>query len=186
MRLTATRHVRLRRRMTHPLRFAHLLVRALPPAALLAFAPVRAEAQTVGEAFVNLFRSAKLYVDPSSHASQQANAWRRSRPADAALMDKIASKPLAKWVGNWNVNIGRDVAEAVGRITGAQALPVFVALQHSSPRLRQLLGGRSRERSCISAMDSRIRRWSWKQEIGSDTRAGRAGGTGLPRRAGAG
>jgi endoglucanase len=100
---------------------------ALPTAALFAFTPVRAQAQTVGEAFVNLFRSAKLYVDPSSDAKQQANAWRRSRPADAALMDKIANQPLTKWVGSWNVNIGRDVSDAVARITGAQALPVFVA-----------------------------------------------------------
>jgi len=90
-------------------------------------APSPADAQSVGQAFVNLFRSAKLYVDPSSRAKQQANAWRRSRPADAALMDRIAEQPLTKWVGNWNVNIGRDVSDAVARITGAQSLPVFVA-----------------------------------------------------------
>lgn len=101
--------------------------RVLLPAALISLAPARAEAQSVSEAFVNMFRSAKLYVDPSSRAKQQANAWRRSRPADAALMDKIANQPLAKWIGSWNVNIGGDVADAVSRITGAQALPVFVA-----------------------------------------------------------
>src|SRR5438874_3517137 len=118
MRLTATAALRL----------AHFPSRALLPAALIALgAPPRLQAQTVGEAFVNLFRSAKLYVDPTSRAKQQANAWRRSRPADATLMDKIASQPLAKWVGSWNLNIGQDVAEAVARITGAQALPVFGA-----------------------------------------------------------
>ena len=112
--------------MKRPLRFPRGLVRALPVVALLTVTE-RAPAQTVGEAFVNLFKSAKLYVDPSSRAKQQANAWRRTRPADAALMDKIAAQPLARWIGSWNVNIGRDVAEAVARITGAQALPVFVA-----------------------------------------------------------
>ncbi len=110
-------------RPTATRRFARVLL----PAVLILLAPARAEAQTVSQAFVNLFRSAKLYVDPSSRARQQANAWRRSRPADAALMDKIADQPLARWIGSWNVNIGRDVSDAVGRITGAQALPVFVA-----------------------------------------------------------
>jgi endoglucanase len=113
--------------MTHPLRRLPSLGRVMALAALVFLLPSPARAQTVSEAFVNLFRSAKLYVDPSSRAKQQANAWRKSRPADAALMDKIASQPLARWIGNWNVNIGRDVADAVARITGAQSLPVFVA-----------------------------------------------------------
>lgn len=118
MRLTATAALRL----------AHITSRALLPAALIALcAPAPVQAQTVGEAFVNLFRSARLYVDPTSRAKQQANSWRRSRPADAALMDKLAAQPLAKWVGSWNLNIGQDVADAAARITGAQALPVFVA-----------------------------------------------------------
>lgn len=118
MRLTATAALRL----------AQIPSRALLPAALITLgAPAPLSAQTVGEAVVNLFSSAKLYVDPTSRAKQQANAWRRSRPADAALMDRIAAQPLAKWVGSWNLDIGQDVADAVARITGAQALPVFVA-----------------------------------------------------------
>lgn len=84
-------------------------------------------AQTVSRAFINLFSGAKLFVDPASAAKQQADAWRRSRPADAALMDRIAAQPLAQWMGGWNVDIGRDVSNAVSRITGANALPVFVA-----------------------------------------------------------
>ncbi|MBA3645081.1 MAG: hypothetical protein H0W63_02775 [Gemmatimonadaceae bacterium] len=104
--------------MKRPLRFSRGLVRALPLVALVIVARP-AHAQTVGEAVVNLFRSSKLYVDPSSRAKQQANAWRRSRPADAALMDKIANQPLTRWIGSWNVNIGKDVSDAVSRITGA-------------------------------------------------------------------
>src|SRR6476660_7948479 len=42
-------------------------------------------------------------------------------------MDKIAQQLLAQFVGGWNVDIGRDVADAVSRITGARALPIFVA-----------------------------------------------------------
>ena len=86
-----------------------------------------ATAQTVSRAFINLFSGAKLFVDPASSAKRQADAWRNSRPADAALMDKIAAQPLAQWMGGWNVDIGRDVSSAVSRITGANALPVFVA-----------------------------------------------------------
>ena len=84
-------------------------------------------AQTVSRAFINLFSGARLFVDPASAAKQQADAWRRTRPADAALMDRIAAQPLAQWMGGWNVDIGRDVSNAVLRITGARALPVFVA-----------------------------------------------------------
>lgn len=83
--------------------------------------------QTVSQAFVNLFSGAKLWVDPASQAQRQADAWRRSRPRDAELMDRIASQPVAKWVGGWNVDIARDVSASVARITGARALPVFVA-----------------------------------------------------------
>lgn len=42
-------------------------------------------------------------------------------------MDKIAAQPLAQWLGGWNLDIGRDVSDAVSRITGARSLPVFVA-----------------------------------------------------------
>ena len=88
---------------------------------------VPARAQTVSRAFINLFSGAKLFVDPASSAKRQADAWRKTRPSDAALMDRIAAQPLTQWMGGWNVDIGRDVASAVSRITGANALPVFVA-----------------------------------------------------------
>ncbi|HKN59120.1 MAG TPA: hypothetical protein VJV97_09720, partial [Gemmatimonadaceae bacterium] len=81
---------------------------AVVVAALVAGTPARARGQTVSQAFINLFSGAKLYVDPASQAKRQADAWRRSRPADAALMDKIAAQPLAQWLGGWNLDIGRD------------------------------------------------------------------------------
>lgn len=84
-------------------------------------------AQSVSDAFINLFSSAKMYVNPFSPARKQAEQWKRSRPDDAALMEKIASQPMAQWMGSWNGDIGRDVRDAVSRITGARALPVFVA-----------------------------------------------------------
>ncbi len=98
---------------------------AIVVCSLISSAPLRG--QTVSRAFINLFSGAKLFVDPASAAKRQADAWRSSRPGDAALMDRIAAQPLAQWMGGWNVDIGRDVSNAVSRITGANALPVFVA-----------------------------------------------------------
>lgn len=69
----------------------------------------------------------KLYVDPNSTARRQAETLRRSRPQDASLLMAIADRPVAKWLGGWANDIGKEVESAVTRITGAGALPVFVA-----------------------------------------------------------
>ena len=117
------------RRRATPVRTRHK-DRSIAILGALVFIALRAgelRAQSVSEAVINLFASAKMYVNPFSPAKKQADAWRRSRPADAALMDKIASQPIAQWMGGWNSNIGGDVRDAVSRMTGARALPVFVA-----------------------------------------------------------
>jgi endoglucanase len=54
----------------------------------------------------------RLFVDPDSGAKHQADAWRATQPADAALLDRIATQPQAAWFGEWN---GADVAGAVDR-----------------------------------------------------------------------
>ena len=69
----------------------------------------------------------RLYVDPNSTARRQAETLRRSRPQDAALIDQIARQPTARWIGDWVGDVGREVNNAVSTITGAGALPVFVA-----------------------------------------------------------
>ena len=81
-----------------------------------------------------------LYVEPHSKASLQANSWMGSRPADAALIARIAEQPQALWLGDWL----RDVrATTAARIRGARrsgAVPILVAYnipnrdcdQHSS------------------------------------------------------
>jgi endoglucanase len=73
------------------------------------------------------FAGKRLYVAPDSPARRQAETWARSRPADAALVARIASQPVARWFGGWGGNIQREVNQAVKTITGAGALPVFVA-----------------------------------------------------------
>ena len=69
----------------------------------------------------------RLYVDPNSPAQRQAETWKRSKPEDAALVAHIAAQPVARWLGGWVGNIGREVRQTVTTITGAGALPVFVA-----------------------------------------------------------
>lgn len=76
---------------------------------------------------VNALAGATFWVNPSSNAKQTADAWRATRPADATQMDKVAAGAAARWMGNWNSNIQADVDAAVTTITGAGALPLFVA-----------------------------------------------------------
>ena len=82
--------------------------------------------ETVSNA-VNTLAGIKLFVNPDSPAKRQADAWRTSRPNDAALMDRIAQQPVAQWMGNWNSDIRRDVASIVTHAAQQGATPVFVA-----------------------------------------------------------
>ena len=69
----------------------------------------------------------RLYVDPNSTAKREAETLRRSRPQDAVLLSRIADQPVARWLGGWVGDIGREVDAAVSTITGSGSLPVFVA-----------------------------------------------------------
>ena len=80
-----------------------------------------------GASGANPFAGKRLFVDPNSAAKRQAETWRRSRPADAALIARIAEQPVAKWLGGWVRDIRREVSQMVATITGSGALPVFVA-----------------------------------------------------------
>ena len=86
--------------------------------------PTPATGQAVTPA--NPFAGARWYIDPASNAQRQADAWRASRPADAAAMDKIAGQPQADWWGEWAGDIQKAVAARVATITAAGALPLFV------------------------------------------------------------
>ncbi|HEX2092473.1 MAG TPA: glycoside hydrolase family 6 protein [Longimicrobiaceae bacterium] len=70
---------------------------------------------------------ARFYVHPVSHARQQADAWRRSRPQDAALMEWMASQPTAHWVGDWSGDPRADVDRVVSAAARTGATPVLVA-----------------------------------------------------------
>ena len=75
----------------------------------------------------NPLAGVKLYVDPLSSARQQADAWRSTRPADAAQMDKIAVQPQADWFGAWSGDIETAVRTRVQTAAADGAAPVLVA-----------------------------------------------------------
>lgn len=70
---------------------------------------------------------ARLYVDPASAARRQVEAWRRSRPAQAAALQRIADQPTAVWMGDWNRDVRGDVAGVVSAAQRTGSLPVLVA-----------------------------------------------------------
>ncbi len=75
----------------------------------------------------NLLAGTTLWVNPSSHARATADAWRATRPADAAQLDKVAAQSQATWFGNGNSSIRADVDAAVTTMSSDGAMPVLVA-----------------------------------------------------------
>ncbi|MFP5450645.1 MAG: glycoside hydrolase family 6 protein [Thermoleophilia bacterium] len=68
-----------------------------------------------------------LFVDTESRPRAQAERWRATRPADAALLDRIAREPQAMWVGSWYPDVRATVAGVMRRARAARQMPVFVA-----------------------------------------------------------
>ena len=73
------------------------------------------------------FSGTRLWVDPASPARAQADAWRATRPADAAVMDRLAAQPQADWLGGWSGDVRAAVDRRVSAATAAGAMPVLVA-----------------------------------------------------------
>lgn len=86
---------------------------SLPPAPPVAVGP-------------NPILGASFWVDPNSFAKQQADAWRVTRPTDAAQLDKIASGPQAEWMVGGG-NIASAVNSVVTTAEAAGVVPVLVA-----------------------------------------------------------
>ena len=101
-----------------------------------------------------------FYVDPTSSARKTADAWRLSRPADAAQMDKVAGQPQARWFGNWNVDVKAAVGAWVTASANAGRVPVLVAYNIPQRDCGGLSGGNSTTadayRSWISAFAAGI------------------------------
>jgi endoglucanase len=73
----------------------------------------------------NPLASLSFYLDPYSNAANQANAWRTSRPADAAVMDTLAKVPTAIWLGEWSGDVGSYVKNMIQK--AKNTTPIFVA-----------------------------------------------------------
>ena len=67
----------------------------------------------------------KFLSGGNSGAAKQAEEWRPTRPEDAALMERLARQPVAKWVNEW-VPLS-DVSRTVANASASGATPVFVA-----------------------------------------------------------
>jgi endoglucanase len=97
----------------------------MPPAASLTRAPI--PRGPAGGPTANPFAGARFYVKPDSNARRQADAWRSSRPADAAQLEAMAAVASASWMGDWSGDIREAVREQVDTARAAGALPVLVA-----------------------------------------------------------
>jgi endoglucanase len=100
-----------------------VLVAVAALAALAGSSPGRAASPRAASPFLG----ARLYVNPDSNASRQAQLWRPARPADAAVMDRIAAQPQASWFGDWGGDVRAEVAAYVAAAQAAGAVPVLVA-----------------------------------------------------------
>ncbi len=77
-------------------------------------------------ALESLRPGSKFYVDPNNDAKKQADAWRQARPADAALMDKMANVATARWLGDWNAKVEQDARATVEAAKRSGGVPAFV------------------------------------------------------------
>jgi endoglucanase len=83
--------------------------------------------KTVKSGMANPLLGLTLRVDPGSSARVQAEAWKSSRPQDAAQLEKIASQPQADWFGDWNKDVRGDVQRRTREARADGSTPVFVA-----------------------------------------------------------
>jgi endoglucanase len=98
---------------------------AIPPETAAALHKAADEGVAV---VTNALSGVRLFANPAASAAKRdADALRAGRPNDAALLDRIASQPVATWIGDWE----RDVRGTVSRITSLAAnngtAPVLVA-----------------------------------------------------------
>jgi endoglucanase len=75
----------------------------------------------------SLLVGARVWQNPDSPARRQADSWRSSRPSDAAMLDRIASQPIAQWIGGWTGDVRSHVRNIVSRAASEGSVPVFVA-----------------------------------------------------------
>ncbi|ALN92907.1 glycoside hydrolase family 6 protein [Lysobacter gummosus] len=76
-------------------------------------------------------QSSGFYVDPDSNPA----VWVRDHASDSrasTIKTSIATKPMARWFGNWSGNIGSAVSRFVEAARAADKLPILVAYNITS------------------------------------------------------
>ncbi len=72
------------------------------------------------------FEGIKWYADPDSPVQQRANAWRTSRPGDAALLDIVAQQQSADWVVGAQTSFLRQyIDQRIDLFTNAGGIPIL-------------------------------------------------------------
>jgi endoglucanase len=93
-----------------------------------AVAGVSAAGTAADEVWRTVLESARLYVDPNSAARGQVESWRRTRPQEAALLEReVAGQASGIWFGDWNRSVRSDVNAVMTDAARQGALPVLVA-----------------------------------------------------------
>jgi endoglucanase len=90
-------------------------------------APLAAVARIAESRGPSPFAGRPLYREPRGAAHEQARRWRRERPGDAALMDRLAAQPTALWLGDWTPDVRAAAARRVAAARARGAIPVLVA-----------------------------------------------------------
>jgi len=80
-----------------------------------------------GPASASALAGLKMYLNPLSPARTQAAAWRVSRPADAAMMDRLADQPIAAWFAEWTPDVRSATARLAAAARESKTIPVAVA-----------------------------------------------------------
>jgi endoglucanase len=75
----------------------------------------------------NPFVGAKWWSDPMGTPRLQALRMKKTDPDGAALLEKIADRGGADWIGEWTPNVERWVRDRVAKVTKAGGLPLLVA-----------------------------------------------------------
>ncbi|MFP4148789.1 MAG: glycoside hydrolase family 6 protein [Nitriliruptoraceae bacterium] len=73
--------------------------------------------------------TASLHVQDGTPAGNQADAWRQSRPADAASLDWLAAQPTGVWLGEWSGDVAAAAARAMSP-GGHTAVLVVYGIPH--------------------------------------------------------
>jgi endoglucanase len=66
-------------------------------------------------------------VNSNSPALKQALDWKSSRPADAAIMQKIGNQSAGIWFGGWNADLKGDVERVMMKAKETNSIPTLVA-----------------------------------------------------------